>query len=257
VTIVAERYIAAENLSEAWLDVVRFMSAVPGRKAVHLLVRISDPQIEDLPIRSEAEELIEAWNRAHPKKQMQAIETTRNTMFPAAFARRTAGPADLARYYRERYGKDGLRGFELNERGIYFGRLVAYPRSESEYADQLSDTVRKLQQELNTGSNKSSRYELNVYNERLDRSPMSFPCLAHLSVHLHERKLHVQAIYRNEYLVARAYGNYLGLSQLQAYIADSVNVAPGELLVTAGHIEMDGSRSAVLAMLKRLEGRGT
>lgn len=256
-TIIADRYIAAPNLSGAWLDVARFMSAVPGKKSVHLLVRISDPNTEDLTIRSEAEELIESWNRAHPTKHMQAIDTTRNTMFPAAFARRTSGPEHLGRYYRERYGKDGLRGFELNKRGIYFGRLVAYPRSDTESADQLSDTVRKLQQELKTGSNKSSRYELNVYNERLDRSPMSFPCLAHLSVHLHDRKLHAQAIYRNEYVVARAYGNYLGLSQLQRYIADSVDIPTGELLITTGHIELDGNRSAVLAMLKRLEGHGT
>ena len=43
--------------------------------------------------------------------------------------------------------------------------------------------------------------------------------LAHLSVHLHERKLHLQAIYRNEFLIGRAYGNYLGLGELQAYPA--------------------------------------
>lgn len=79
---------------------------------------------------------------------------------------------------------------------------------------------------------------------------MSFPCLAHLSVHLHERKVHLQAIYRNEYLVGRAYGNYLGLAELQVYIAHHAGAAPGELLMTLGHVELEsGNLQAVRAML--------
>ena len=37
---------------------------------------------------------------------------------------------------------------------------------------------------------------------------MSFPCLAHLSVHLHKGAINIQAVYRNESLIDRAYGNY-------------------------------------------------
>jgi thymidylate synthase len=85
---------------------------------------------------------------------------------------------------------------------------------------------------------------------------MSFPCLAHLSVHLHARQLHVQAIYRNETLIGRAYGNYLGIAEFQAYLARTVGVEVGELLVTAGHVELDGSRTAVKAMLGRFPASG-
>jgi thymidylate synthase len=81
---------------------------------------------------------------------------------------------------------------------------------------------------------------------------MSFPCLAHISLHLHEHQLHMQAVYRNEFLIGRAYGNYLGLAQLQAYIATAAGVGVGELLITAGHVELDGHRQAVGAMLARL-----
>ena len=61
---------------------------------------------------------------------MPDVETTRNTIFPAAWARRTDGPEELAAYYRERYTKDGLLGFNDNNRGTYFGRIVAYPRGK-------------------------------------------------------------------------------------------------------------------------------
>ena len=248
-TEIADRYISAPDLCRGWLETVRLVEGIRGHKAVHVVVRIADPTIEEPAIRAAAQELIDRRN-ATSGKDLPDIETTRNTIFPAAWARRTSGPAELAAYYRKRYTEDGLRGFTQNDRGTYFGRIVAYPREKGKPADQLSDTVRKLKTELKKGSNKSSRYEINIYNERKDRSPMSFPCLAHLSVHLHDRRVQLQAVYRNEYLVGRAYGNYLGLAELQSYIAHHAGADPGELLMTLGHVELEtGNIEAAKAML--------
>lgn len=252
-TLVADRYVVGRSLSEAWLDAVRCLYDVPGSKAVHLLVRILDPTAEIPEVRLAAQGLIDSWNDSHsPRNHLYDIATTRNTLFPAAWARRHPEPADLVAYYRSRYerGSD-LRSIHNNSRGTYFGRIVSYPRGTGEPADQLTDTIRKLRNELGTRGPKSSRYEINIFSEAVDTSPMSFPCLAHLSVHLHEGRLHAQAIYRNETLVGRAYGNYLGIAELQTYMAGTVGVGVGELLVTAGHAHLDGSRRGVKAMLDR------
>jgi hypothetical protein len=251
-----DRYIEAPNLSRAWLEAVRLLAHTKGQKAVHLVLRIADPNAEDSRIRAAAQGLIDARNeRLRPGAELPDIETTRNTIFPAAWARRNPKPADLAAYYRERYTKEGLLGFNQNRKGTYFGRIVAYPRGEGEEpGDQLTETVRKVCAELDSGSNKSSRYEINIFNERLDTGAMSFPCLAHLSVHLHQRQLHLQAIYRNEYLVGRAYGNYLGLAELQRYLAEQTSTAPGELLMTIGHVELEsGNTRNALAMLAEFD----
>lgn len=248
-TEIADRYVSAPDLSHGWLETVRLVAGIRGHKAVHVVVRITDPSIEDPAIRAAAQGLIDRRN-ATSRDDLPDIDTTRNTIFPAAWARRTDGPAALAAYYRERYTKEGLRGFNQNGRGTYFGRIVAYPRETGKPADQLTDTIRKITEELAARSNKSSRYEINIYNERKDRSPMSFPCLAHLSVHLHQRCVHLQAVYRNEYLVGRAYGNYLGLAELQRYIARHAGADPGELLMTLGHVELEtGNIQAAQAML--------
>lgn len=248
-TILDDRYAVAPNVSEGWLDAVRLLERTRSFKTVHLLIRILDPTAEDPAIRAAAQGLIDDYNATHTREKPD-IDTTRNTVFPASWARRHPRPADLAAYYRQRYTKDGLLGFRGNGRGTYFGRLVAYPRGEAEApGDQLTDTIRKLRDELGGRGPKSSRYEINVYSERKDRNPMSFPCLAHLSVHLHEGQLHMQAVYRNELLVARAYGNYLGLAQLQAYMADRTEVAVGELLMTIGHVELDAGKRAIRTML--------
>lgn len=249
--IVDDRYVTASNLSEGWLEAVRLLHATKGEKAVHLIVRIAHPQDEVAEIRTAAQRLVDDWNTSHTK-EMPDVETTRNTIFPAAWARRTDGPEELAAYYRERYNKDGLLGFNNNGRGTYFGRIVAYPRGRDAPGDQLNETIRKLSVELEHKGPKSSRYEINVYSEAHDKSPMSFPCLAHLSVHLCDGQIHLQAVYRNESLVDRGYGNYLGLAQLQAYIAEHSGAEPGELMITAGHAELGGQRGAVTQMLKAL-----
>ena len=252
-TIFDEHYAVAPTISDGWLAAVRMLDAIPSYKTIHLVLRILDPAAEDAAIRAAAQQLIDDHN-AKGGDEKPDIYTTRNTIFPASYARRTDGPAALAAYYRERYTKEGLRGFPDNKRGTYFGRIVAYPRGDDDTsADQLTDTVRKLKAELSNRSPKSSRYEINIFNERKDTNPTSFPCLAHLSVHLHERRLHMQAIYRNEFLVGRAYGNYLGLGELQAYIAAQVGLQVGELLMTLGHVQLDSTKGPIRAMLKRLD----
>lgn len=170
-----DRYIEARDISHGWLEAVRLLASTPGGKAVHLLVRILDPSTETPRIRAAAQGLIDARN-ASSSRDLPDIETTRNTIFPASWARRNPEPGDLAAYYRDRYTKDGLLGFNQNGRGTYFGRMVAYPRGgDEEPADQLTDTVRKLRAERRYSGSKSSRYEINIYSERKDTSPMSFP----------------------------------------------------------------------------------
>lgn len=253
-TIFDEHYAVAPNISEGWLTAVRILDAVPSYKTIHLVLRILDPIAEDSAVRAAAQQLIDDLN-AKDGKERPDIDTTRNTIFPASYARRTEGPQELGEYYRQRYTRDGLRGFPENKRGTYFGRVVAYPRGHDDgSADQLTDTIRKLKAELAKGSNKSSRYEINIFNERKDTNPTSFPCLAHLSVHLHERKVHMQAIYRNEFLAGRAYGNYLGLGELLAYIAAQAGIQVGELMMTLGHVELDSTKGTIRAMLKRFDG---
>jgi thymidylate synthase len=255
-----DRYLAAPTLSEAWLRLVRRVYDSGHDKAVHVLLRIADPAANDPAIEAAAQALIDDWNGRHSdNKQMYDVLATRNTIFPASWASRHPEPADLAEYYRDRYPR--LRKHDSNNRfGTYFGRIVAYPRAvkhgaAEEIGDQLSELVGKLRQESQNPGPKSSRYEVGIFSERWDTNTMSFPCLAHLSFHLHDGALHQQAIYRNEYLVGRAYGNYLGLAQLQCYIASACNLAVGEFLVTIGHLQLDGRRGAIKEMLASYAGK--
>lgn len=250
---VADRSIESISLSEGWLDCLRLLEQIPERKVVHLLVRISNPTKHIEAIKQQAQLVIDEINAGRAERgRMYDVETTRNTIFPVRWAARFPQPKELGDYYRQRYTKgQGLRGFRHNSQGTYFGRIVAYPRADGTTGDQLADTVRKLRDELKGGRPKSSRYEINIYSEALDKNPMSFPCLAHLAMHLHMGKLHLQAIYRNEHLIARGYGNFWGLADLQAYVAAAAGVEVGELLMTIGHAELDGNIRPVRELLSK------
>lgn len=250
-TIVGDRLIEAGSVSEAWLNAVTLLHQTKGHKAVHLVARIHHPTEEIPEIRAAADDLI-AHSTAKPEPW--SVDTTRNTIFPAAWARRNPEPTALAAYYRDRYPQ--LQQVKNNRLGTYFGRIVAYPRANGTTGDQLTETVRKIRQELDTPGPKSSRFEINIYCEAKDTQPMSFPCLAHVSVHMHQHHLHMQGVYRNEYLIGRAYGNFLGLGQLQGYIAAATGLQVGELLMTINHVELEGNFRRVEAAISRLADQG-
>jgi Thymidylate synthase len=236
----AGRDIYAPNVSVAWVRALEAMLAIPGHAAVHFSVRIADSgEGEVSGIRVIADKLLELGN-------LQRIKSIRSTIFPDVWARRLPEPVDLARHYREQYPT--LRRFPKNKRGTYFGRLVAYPmgRAENEEPfDQLTDLVNKLRNEsrVSKGATRarklSSRYEVNIWMPGDLPTGMAFPCMAHMSFHLVGGRLHLVAHYRNQFLIERAYGNYLGLAQLQRYVSDAVELRPGELMVLAGHASLD------------------
>lgn len=52
------------------------------------------------------------------------------------------------------------------------------------------------------------------------------------------------ALYRYQDLMLKGYGNYLGLAELQRYIATATGFLPGELTVVAGHAHLSLNRQA-------------
>ena len=68
--------------------------------------------------------------------------------------------------------------------------------------------------------------------------------------------MHALAQYRSQYLVHRAYGNYLGLGRLLDYVATAAGLRTGELTVVAGYIQMESPFTAVRRLVSSQETRG-
>jgi hypothetical protein len=211
-------------------------------------------------------------------QRFQSVETVANTIFPAALAAASKGPEDLVERYRAMYLN--VRRLSPNNRlGTYFGRLVAYPGGGGE-VDQLNPLINKLRAESALKTPKAARYEIDtavaaesgdaadvghlgdpsgvlrdetagflVHAAGTDRSPMGFPCLSGCSFQLDHGRVHLLAHYRYEYLIARGYGNYLGLARLLGYVATNAGLAVGQMTIITGRAHVDVPAKFVRAFL--------
>lgn len=243
--ILADRTIDAPNVSLAWADALTHLLDHRPHEVVNLMLRIENPLDEDPAIRAIADELLVNLG-------LQEVDEVANTIFPAEWATDLPDPAALAADYREHY--EFLQSLG-SKQGTYFGRIVAYPDSEvKDPIDQLAMNVTKLKAD---GQQRVYRsvYEFNIYSAARDRKKKrGFPCLAHIGMHIGpDERLNATAQYRYHDVVAKGYGNYLGLGGLLGYVANAAEREPGELLVVAGGAFFDVGVRELRAVRARLD----
>lgn len=257
----------AKNVSLAWRDACLALD-VPGnprRDAFHTVVRIADPTAEDPQVRAH-------FDRMRRDKGYRLIDTVANTLFPAALAATAKSPADLVRRFREFYPR--LQRIDrANATGTYFGRIVEYPGPDGT-VDQLTALIERIGRQAAGKGPMSAAYEMDISHPQdtepepepgvgvgawpasvhvpgKDNGYRGFPCLSHCSFQLdRDRTLHAVAHYRSHYMVDRAYGNYLGLGRLLAYLAQHAGVRPGTLTVVAGHAQIEADITALRPVLQ-------
>lgn len=262
---IAQEPVRGATISDAWLNAVIAADGAVDRDhgLFHLVTRIDDPTTEQPRIRAAADNLISGL-------RYEPIDTVANTIFPQQMAATSRDPGHLAQRYRRAYPT--LRRLDRRNRfGTYFGRVVAHPTPEGEH-DQLAELIERLRTELRTSGPKSARYEMNlsepadfvpseqdaaelmsqpvhVYAAGQDRSAMGFPCLSFCSFQLDHGTLHMVAHYRSQYLIARGYGNYLGLGRLLGYVSGTVGLTPGELMIVAGVATIDARKYRIRQLI--------
>lgn len=236
--------ITDNNLSHAWRDALRALIA-EGGKTVHLAVAIARPlDAEDEHIRAMLDAFLDERRRAGTK--LWPVSTVANTIFPAAFYRRDRENARARLYELHEKAQRLQRRLDSDS---YFNRLVAYPGPDGKPFNQLEyivDRLIKQRKPRERGGAMSSAYEvglttpggdLRVQAPGRDRNIMSFPCLSQISFTLDGDVVNLAALYRNQYFVTRAYGNYLGLARIGDFIAHEVGARLGEVLCLATHAD--------------------
>jgi hypothetical protein len=256
-------HIRAQTVSAAWLAAVRLALDAPGHRLFHLVTRIEDPTAEDPAVRQAVDGMLADLSLA-------PVETVANTIFPSGLAATSKSCEQLTDRYRRLYPT--LKRWPANRHGTYFGRLADYP-TEGQHIDQLAGLIRKLRTELRTSVPKAARYEVNlvapdetfpapspaangvavdapkndatvvaqplpVHSPGQDAG-LAFPCLTFCSFQLDGSFLHAVAHYRSQYLVQRAYGNYLGLGRLLRYVSEQTELQVGELMVIGAYAQID------------------
>lgn len=226
-------YIEDANLSIAWVRAVLAASLPGHRECAPLVVSITgfkDRQfLEDPTIRASLDQLLQ-------REKKESVHTVANTIFPISLWQPTAPRRHLFDRYLHILPR--IRASSVkNKRGVYFERMITNGPQGRE--NQLDFGIRTY------SSRKGFRrgvLQIATFDPHQDHSAaarLGFPCLQHVTFAPTRDGLNVNAFYATQYMVARAYGNYVGLCRLGAFVAHELRMPLSRVTCFAGIAELD------------------
>ena len=217
------------SLSEAWLAVLSLLNASTHSDAP-LAVSFTGFNAEGLPLESQA--VRERLDQELKKCGAESTETCAAMIFPLGNVQlmemrlnRAISIGELKDYYLK-YVFPRLRALNAraNGRGTYFFRMVNFgadPKIDgSKGINQLGELIKVWQRNKNIVQ---SRLQIAIRDPGQDLTgnprPL-FPCLQQVSFAYDKSGgISVTGYYPSQYIVDRAYGNYLGLAHLGWFMA--------------------------------------
>lgn len=209
-----ENVISAGNLSEAWalafLRVARSQKREVGPLVVSIDTTFGIRERQD--IRSHLDSaLISAGEFA--------IDTVASTIFPSSLWSRDQPRAALFERYKRIWPK--VKKIPANRRGTYFRRFTAFGETGINQLDTVLSTWEEAK-EASRGHRRSA-LQLAVLDPNIDLvhiPRLGFPCLHQVSiVPGSDGLLSITGYYATQTMFEKAYGNYLGLANLGAFVA--------------------------------------
>jgi hypothetical protein len=208
---------SSANLSVAWSEAFKRLMQRGVKEICPLIVKVSDltngvPR-ERLEIRRALDDLL-------VKSTLGTSHTVANTMFPDSLWNELSndGADSLYRRFKSIWPK--VKACPDNRRGTYFNRLVAYqPRGIDEPINQLDFIIKSYR----SGNHRRSAMQASIFDptrDHLNTRQLGFPCLQQVAfAPVGKAGLSVTGFYATQYVVDRAYGNYLGLCRLGRFVA--------------------------------------
>jgi thymidylate synthase len=254
--MIADKIVTGKTTSDAWAAAFDVLADAKGRRLFHFAVRIEHADEEVRSVR----EIADRFMKNQELERDPTIVTVRNTIFPKTLVRLASGPEDLPRVYE--VGQPHRRRYASNSKGRYFERMIlGRGGAKGVGINQIAETVRKLRDrpigkaryEVDLGLGDDDSVAIGVYQAERDiTKPVrsAFPCMSHLSFQRDGDVVHVLAYYRSQDVATKAYGNYLGIGQLGAYVARQSDLVLGTVTVVAGIAELNPSPAGLVKSVR-------
>lgn len=246
--MMSEHFVEETGVSFAWGRALQIVTR-PGRKEITpLTVAITGADTEEVlsehkGIRSELDKVLVVCNR-------QTVGTVANTIFPDSLWNRGNGRQMLFDRYKDILPRL-RRVSRKNAHGLYFERMILNGRDDA--PNQLEFALAAFGPSM-----RRSVLQIGVFDPQKDHSAgrrRGFPCLQHLSfVPDNDRNLSVNAFYASQFMVERAYGNYLGICRLGRFVAHELDRSLTRVTCHVGLATLDASKAAVRDVLAEVEG---
>ena len=240
--------ISERNLSVAWGKA--FLAVYDAVEVAPLVVVIDDypggEPIEVASIREALDEELKAQGQG-------SCHTVANTIFPKSMWNPEASRGELFDRYLTIYPH--LRKMhKANRNGMYFQRLIAFGSDNNG-----TGGFNQLDHVLTTwdgGNHRRTALQASIFDpleDHTDQRQRGFPCLQQVSfAPTGKDGLAVTGFYATQYIVERAYGNYLGLCWLGQFMAHEMGLKLERMTCVAAPAVRNRSKARLEPLAKRI-----
>ena len=225
------------NLSRAWVRLLLQLLDHAGTEVAPLILSVSEfaqdgAAIEDPAVRQALDLLLE-------RKDQIAVENVAFTIFPQRYWEMSGGDRNrLFEIYRNAFPRLQAMNPKANRRGLYFERMMMYGRGPCD-GNQLEWI---LSQHKSRKGVRRSMFQATTFDPDRDHvrdAQLGFPCLQQVSFEPTAAGLVINAFYATQQIFDKAYGNYLGLAHLGAFMAHEMNIPLTRLNVMVGIAKLE------------------
>jgi hypothetical protein len=223
------------NLSLAWAEAFLASRATSGHRLSPLTLSFTGLEGEQITENASIRSALEA---ALLEAEMQKVQTVANTIFPQSLWRVAKGDRKvLYKTYVENLPEYVAMESSKNQRGLYFGRLIAFDL-DHKTGDRLphiptgkvadGNQIEFIIDHCKPGT-RISMFQASIFDPGRDQTPaaqLGFPCLQHVTFvpSFGDKTLSVNAFYATQQLFVKGYGNYLGLARLGHFVASQTKL---------------------------------
>ncbi|RTL76889.1 hypothetical protein [Bradyrhizobium sp. OHSU_III] len=187
----------------------------------------------------------ESLDRTLKLKKKISVETVAFTIFPDRLWKIARGDRKrLFSLYAGAFPRYVAMNRAANGRGLYFERMTNFSKAVPCDGNQLEFILSSYNERAGV---RDTMLQVSIFDPARDHIRMArvgFPCLQHVSFVPTKEGLAVNAFYATQYVFDKAYGNYLGLARLGAFMAHELNLPLARLNVTVGVANLDGVRKS-------------
>jgi len=225
------------NLSRLWSKLLLRVLRGAGREVAPLVVSLTGfgengGVPEDPAVR-------QALDRLLKRKGRLVVEDVAFTIFPQRLWEMSRGDrARLFTLYRATFPRWQAMNRKVNGRGLYFERMVMYGRGPCD-GNQLKWI---LTQYGSRAGVRRSMLQVTTFDPGRDHvasAQLGFPCLQQVSFEPTAAGLVTNAFYATQQIFDKAYGNYLGLAQLGAFVAHEMDMPLVRLNIMVGVAKLE------------------
>ena len=235
--------IADTNLSRAWARL--FLQIFDSRRTELSPLTLSLTGFDPDGGIAEITGVRESLDRTLKLKHKISVDTVAFTIFPERLWKIARGDRKrLFSLYAGAFPRYVAMNRAANGRGLYFERMTNFSKEVPCDGNQLEFILSSYNERAGV---RDTMLQVAIFDPARDHIKMArvgFPCLQHLSFVPTKEGLAVNAFYATQYVFDKAYGNYLGLAQLGAFMAHELNLPLARLNVTVGVANLDGVKKS-------------